>query len=74
LTTTDDGIASARTRADELGLAEARGLIRSVLLAVAKAEFEQSRGPGFVYKALTGDRPPPLDYRNASSVGVADPG
>ena len=34
------------------------------LIAAAKAEFDKSRGPGFVYKPLVGDRKPPLDYRN----------
>jgi aminobenzoyl-glutamate utilization protein B len=34
------------------------------LIAAAKAEFEKSRGAGFTYRPLVGDRPPPLDYRN----------
>jgi aminobenzoyl-glutamate utilization protein B len=42
-------------------------------IAAAKAEFDKARGPGFTYKALVGDRKPPLDYRNAST-GAADPG
>ncbi len=29
----------------------------------ATAEFDARRGPGFVYRSLVGDRPPPLDYR-----------
>ncbi|WP_417624880.1 amidohydrolase [Paremcibacter congregatus] len=33
------------------------------LVAAAKAEMEKRRGPGFTYKALLGDRKPPLDYR-----------
>jgi aminobenzoyl-glutamate utilization protein B len=28
-----------------------------------KAEFDQKRGPDFVFKPLIGDRNPPLDYR-----------
>jgi aminobenzoyl-glutamate utilization protein B len=44
------------------------------LITAAKAEFDKSRGLGFVYQSLVGDRPPPLDYRNASSAMVADPG
>ena len=36
-------------------------------IAAAKADFDKSRGAGFVYKTLIGDRPPPLDYRNNSS-------
>ena len=30
----------------------------------ARKEFEDRIGPSFVYKALLGDREPPLDYRN----------
>ena len=33
------------------------------LIRQAHAEFEQRRGPDFVYKSLLGDRAPPLDYR-----------
>ena len=33
-------------------------------LAAAKAEFDNSRGPDFVYKPLIGERAPPLNYRN----------
>ena len=35
----------------------------SELLAAARAELEQRRGPAFEYRALVGDRSPPLDYR-----------
>ena len=34
------------------------------LVAEAKAEFEEKRGPDYEYKSLLGDREPPLDYRN----------
>ena len=33
------------------------------LVARARAEFEERRGPKFRYKPLLGDRQPPLDYR-----------
>ncbi len=33
-------------------------------LAAAKDEYRRAVGPNFVYRALVGDRPPPLDYRN----------
>ncbi len=33
------------------------------LRAAAKAEFDASRGPDYVYESLLGDRDPPLDYR-----------
>jgi aminobenzoyl-glutamate utilization protein B len=29
----------------------------------ARREFEERRGPNFVYESLIGDRAPPLDYR-----------
>jgi aminobenzoyl-glutamate utilization protein B len=32
-------------------------------LAAAKEEHRRAVGPNFVYRALVGDRPPPLDYR-----------
>jgi aminobenzoyl-glutamate utilization protein B len=35
------------------------------LIAAAKEEFAERRGPDFVYRSLVGDRKPPLDYRNA---------
>jgi aminobenzoyl-glutamate utilization protein B len=41
-------------------------------IAAAKAEFDKARGPGFVYKALIGDRAPPLDYRKYA--GAPDAG
>ena len=33
------------------------------LIAKARAEFMERRGPNFVYAPLLGDREPPLDYR-----------
>jgi aminobenzoyl-glutamate utilization protein B len=33
-------------------------------LKKAKAEFDATRGPGFHYIPLLGDRPPALNYRN----------
>ncbi len=35
------------------------------LVAAAKAEYAERVGTDFRYVALVGDRPPPLDYRNA---------
>jgi len=34
-----------------------------IALALAKEEFERRRGANFQYRALLGDRDPPLDYR-----------
>jgi aminobenzoyl-glutamate utilization protein B len=39
------------------------------LVAEIKAEHERRVGPGFVYKSLVGDRPPPLDYRKPARPG-----
>ena len=36
---------------------------RPDLVAAAKAELTERVGADFVYRALLGDRPPPLDYR-----------
>ena len=36
-------------------------------LAEAKAELNRRRGPGFTYKAMLGDRKPPLDYRKTAT-------
>lgn len=33
------------------------------LREAARAEFEEARGPDYVYRSLLGDRDPPLDYR-----------
>ena len=33
------------------------------LVAAARDEMKERRGDDFVYKALLGDRSPPLDYR-----------
>jgi aminobenzoyl-glutamate utilization protein B len=33
------------------------------LVQKAKAEFDEKRGPNFVYRPLIGERSPPLDYR-----------
>ncbi|MEM7667049.1 MAG: amidohydrolase [Pseudomonadota bacterium] len=33
------------------------------LRAAARAEFDEARGEGYVYRSLLGDRDPPLDYR-----------
>ena len=39
---------------------------RPETLVAAKAEFQRRRGPNFSYRAMLGDRSPPLDYRRAS--------
>ena len=39
------------------------------LIAKARAELEQRRGPDFQYKPMLGDRAPPLDYRRGVPGG-----
>jgi aminobenzoyl-glutamate utilization protein B len=68
------GLKGMVVAAKTLALAVAQLYSSPDLIAAAKAEFDKSRGSGFVYQSLVGDRPPPLDYRNASSSMVADPG
>jgi aminobenzoyl-glutamate utilization protein B len=67
------GLKGAIVAAKTLALTVAQTSTSPELIAAAKAEFDKSRGPGFVYKSLIGDRAPPLDYRKASA-GAADPG
>jgi aminobenzoyl-glutamate utilization protein B len=64
------GVVAAKT----LALTVAQLATSPETIAAAKAEFEKSRGAGFVYKPLIGDRAPPLDYRKNSAVGGPDPG
>lgn len=41
------------------------------LISAAKAELRASQGPDFAYKAMIGDRKPPLDYRKPSAGGAS---
>jgi aminobenzoyl-glutamate utilization protein B len=68
------GLKGATVAAKTLALTVAQTATSPELVAAAKAEFDKSRGPGFVYKSMIGDRAPPLDYRKASAAGVRDPG
>jgi len=65
------GLKGMVVAAKTLALAVAQLYTSPDLIAAAKAEFDKSRGPGFVYKSLVGDRKPPLGYRNASSGAAA---
>ncbi len=64
------GVKAAVVAAKTLALTAAQLYQSPETIAAAKAEFEKSRGPNFVYKSLGGSRKPPLDYRKTSS-GVA---
>ncbi|PTQ08289.1 amidohydrolase [Sphingomonas oleivorans] len=60
------GVKGAVVAAKTLALAAAELFRSPDEIAAAKAEFEKRRGPQFRYKALVGDRKPPLDYRASS--------
>ncbi len=64
---TSIGLKAMVVAAKTLALTGAQLLSDPTLVAAAKAEFDKSRGPDFVYKPLIGDRAPPLDYRNNPS-------
>jgi len=64
------GVKGAVVAAKTLALTVAQLYQSPDTIAAAKAEFNKSRGPGFIYKPLIGDRKPPLDYRK-NSAGVA---
>lgn len=66
------GLKGMVVAAKTLALAVAQLYTSPDLIGAAKAEFDKSRGLGFVYKTLIGERPPPLDYRKASTG--PDPG
>lgn len=61
------GLKGTAVAAKTLALTAAQLYTSPDLVKAAKAEFDKSRGPGFVYKALIGDRAPPLDYRRPST-------
>jgi len=65
------GIKAAVVAAKTLALSVAELYQSPDEIVAAKAEFNKSRGPNFVYKPLIGNRKPPLDYRKNSSGQVA---
>jgi aminobenzoyl-glutamate utilization protein B len=64
---TSIGLKAMVVAAKTLALTGAQLLADPALVAAAKAEFDNSRGPDFVYKPLIGERDPPLNYRNNTS-------
>jgi aminobenzoyl-glutamate utilization protein B len=66
------GIKGAVVAAKTLALTAAQLYRSPDTIVAAKAEFDKSRGPNFVYKPLIGDRKPPLDYRKNSSGPATD--
>jgi aminobenzoyl-glutamate utilization protein B len=60
------GIKGAVVAAKAIALTGADVFTNPKLIADAKAELKASQGLNFTYKALVGDRKPPLDYRKPS--------
>ena len=60
---TSIGIQGMMVAAKTLALTAQALFLAPSHLDAAAVEFEQRRGPDFVYEALLGDRAPPLDYR-----------
>lgn len=63
------GIKGAVAAAKALALMGADVFTQPQLIADAKAELAKSQGPDFRYKAMIGDRKPPLDYRRPAAAG-----
>jgi len=61
------GVKGAIVATKTLALTAAELFRNPAEIAAAKAEFEKRRGPNFTYKAMLGDRKPPLDYRKSAS-------
>ena len=61
---TSIGLKGMLVAAKALALTAANLFRDAELIALAKAEFDERRGPGYRYEPLIGDRSPPLDYRD----------
>lgn len=59
------GLKGAALAAKTLSITGAELFSNPELITQAKAELKQRQGAGFTYKAMVGDRKPPLDYRKA---------
>lgn len=62
------GLKGAAVAAKTLSLTGAELFSNPELIAQAKAELKERQGADFAYKALVGDRKPPLDYRKAGGA------
>ena len=58
------GFKGAQVAAKAMTLAAVELYTNPELRSAAKSEFDASRGPGYKYVSLLGDRDPPLDYRD----------
>lgn len=59
---TSIGEKGALVAAKTIALTAAELFLRPEAIKAAKAEFDERRGPDFVYESLVGDRAPALDY------------
>lgn len=66
---TSIGFKGAQLAAKAMTLAAIRLYSDPALREAARAEFDASRGPGYQYRSLLGDRKPPLDYRVNKTPG-----
>ncbi|OBX19854.1 amidohydrolase [Erythrobacter sp. QSSC1-22B] len=57
------GAKGAQVAAKSMALMAVELFQNEELREAARAEFDASRGPGYVYRSLLGDRDPPLDFR-----------
>ena len=64
---TDIGIKGMMVAAKTIALTGIDLLTDSSLVSKAKAEFNQARGAGFIYKPMIGNRKPPLNYRDTKN-------
>ncbi|MDP2213602.1 amidohydrolase [Phenylobacterium sp.] len=62
------GLKGAALAAKTLSLTGAELFANPQLIEQAKAELETRRGPDFEYRAMVGDRAPPLDYRKSGQA------
>jgi aminobenzoyl-glutamate utilization protein B len=62
------GLKGAAVAAKTLSMTGAELLSNPELIAQAKAELKERQGADFRYKAMVGDRKPPLDYRKAGGA------
>jgi len=60
---TSIGHKGTQVAAETITLAAVELFTNEELRKMARAEFDEARGPDYEYKSLLGDRDPPLDYR-----------
>jgi aminobenzoyl-glutamate utilization protein B len=64
---TDIGAKGMMVAAKTIALTGLDLLLNKNLIEDAKADFDKVRGPDFQYKAMIGERKPPLNYRDTKN-------